>query len=84
MKVCVKYCSRLSDVEMEAEIARLEASPHVKLARMHEAVREARQQYMFELLKLEHKGLSLEEQGVTAEALERFANGAELYDRGFE
>ena len=72
MNICKKYCSRLDDMEMEAEIARLEASPYVKLARMHEAAREARQQYLFELLKLESKGMRLEEQGVTVEALERF------------
>lgn len=72
MNICSKYCSRLDDMEMEAEIARLEASPYVKLARMHDAVREARQQYLFDLRKLERKGMNLEERGVTAEALERF------------
>lgn len=74
MKFCVAVCSRITDKELEAEITRLEASPHVKLARTYDAVREERLRYLKELKKLEHRGEDLEAEGVTMELLEQFCS----------
>ena len=61
-----------TDEMVEAEIARLQSSPHVRLARKEEAVRNARRQYMYQLRSYEKKGKQLEADGVTSESLEDF------------
>jgi hypothetical protein len=61
-----------TDEMVEDEIARLQSSPHVRLARKEEAVRNARRQYMYQLRSYEKKGKQLEAEGITLESLEDF------------
>ena len=68
----------MSDEMVDEEILRLQASPHVKLARREEAIRNRRRQYMYQLRCYEKKGKQLEAQGVTLEELEEMAGM--LYD----
>ena len=68
----------LTDEAVEEEILRLQSSPHVKLARREEAIRNRRRQYMYQLRMYEKKGLALEAQGITIEELEKMAGM--LYD----
>ena len=63
----------MSDEMVEEEILRLQTSPHVKLARREEAIRNRRRQYMYQLRMYEKKGKQLEAQGVTLEELEEMA-----------
>ena len=67
-----------TDEQVEEEILRLQASPHVKLARREEALRNRRRQYMYTLRMYEKKGKALEAQGVTLEELE--AMSGDIYD----
>lgn len=60
----------MTDEMVEEEILRLQASPHVKLARREEAIRNRRRQYMYQLRMYEKKGKALEAQGITLEELE--------------
>ena len=66
-----------TDEMVEEEIARLQNSPHVKLARKEERVRYARRQYMWTLRAYEKKGKQLEADGVTLESLYEMSNGCE-------
>lgn len=68
----------MSDEMVEEEILRLQTSPHVKLARREEAIRNRRRQYMYQLRMYEKKGKALEAQGVTLEELEAMAG--DIYD----
>lgn len=68
----------MTDEQVEEEILRLQASPHVKLARREEAIRNRRRQYMYQLRMYEKKGKALEAQGVTLEELEAMAG--DVYD----
>ena len=68
----------MTDEMVEEEILRLQTSPHVKLARREEAIRNRRRQYMYTLRMYEKKGKALEAQGVTLEELEEMAG--DLYD----
>ena len=63
----------LTDEMVEEEILRLQTSPHVKLARREEAIRNRRRQYMYQLRLYEKKGKQLEAQGITLEELEEMA-----------
>ena len=65
----------LTDEAVEEEIARLQASPLVKLAKKEERIRYARRQYMYCLRQYEKKGRQLEADGVTMESLEALARG---------
>lgn len=60
----------MTDEMVEEEILRLQASPHVKLARRAEAIRYRRRQYMYQLRMYEKKGKALEAQGLSFEDLE--------------
>ena len=60
----------MTDEMVEEEILRLQSSPHVKLARREEAIRNRRRQYMYTLRMYEKKGKALEAQGITLEELE--------------
>lgn len=60
----------ITDEMVEEEIARLQNSPLVKLARREEAIRNRRRQYMYTLRMYEKKGKALEAQGITMEELE--------------
>lgn len=67
----------ITDEMVEEEIARLQKSPYVKLARKEERIRYARRQYLYTLRMYEKKGKQLEADGVTMEALESLAGGGE-------
>lgn len=64
----------MTDEMVEEEILRLQSSPHVKLARREEAIRNRRRQYMYQLRMYEKKGKALEAQGVTLEELEAISD----------
>lgn len=68
----------MTDEMVEEEILRLQTSPHVKLARREEAIRNRRRQYMYQLRMYEKKGKALEAQGITLEELEEMAG--DLYE----
>ena len=68
----------MTDEMVEEEILRLQTSPHVKLARREEAIRNRRRQYMYTLRMYEKKGKALEAQGVTLEELEEMSG--DVYD----
>lgn len=59
----------ITDEMVESEILRLQNSPHVRLARKEEAIRNKRRQYMYTLRMYEKKGMQLEAEGVTMESL---------------
>lgn len=65
----------LTDEAVEEEIARLQASPLVKLAKKEERIRYARRQYMYTLRMYEKRGRQLEAEGVTMESLESLRAG---------
>ena len=60
----------ITDEMVEEEIFRLQASPHVKLARREEAIRNRRRQYMYGLRTMEKRGKELAKQGITLENIE--------------
>lgn len=60
----------ITDDQVEREIARLLESPHVKLAKREEQLRQRRRRYMYDLRCLEKKGRKLEADGFTLEMLE--------------
>lgn len=72
----------LSDEAVEEEIARLSASPYVKLAKKEAHIRYRRRQYMYTLRMLEKKGKQLEADGITMEVLEALARGIEPEEEG--
>ena len=59
----------LTDEQVEAEIARLQNSPYVKLAQQERRIRERRRMYLYGLRQLEKKGKELEAAGLNAEVL---------------
>ena len=67
----------LSDEMVEEEIARLQNSPLVKLARKEERIRNARRNYMYVLRGYEKKGKQLAADGVTMEMLAEIAKGCD-------
>ena len=68
----------MTDEMVDEEILRLQASPHVTLARREEAIRNRKRNYMYQLRMYEKKGKQLEAQGITLEELEEMAGM--LYD----
>lgn len=70
----------LTDAQVEREIERLLESPHVKLAKKEEAIRNRRRQYMYCLRTYERKGKELEAKGITMamlQGLEKMCDDAE-------
>ena len=59
----------LTDEQVELEIARLQNSPHVKLANQERRLREKRRMYLYSLRQLEKKGKELEKAGLTSDVL---------------
>lgn len=55
----------LTDEQVEMEIARLQASEHVKLAQAEIRVKNRRRQYLYHLRHLEKRGKVLEQTGWT-------------------
>lgn len=68
----------LTDDQVEAEIARLNASSAVALARHEERLRYRRRSYLYKLRDLEKKGKALMASGMTREVLDAlYKNGDE-------
>ena len=59
----------LTDEEVEIEIAKLQQSPDVALARLEQRIRYRRRQYLYCLRNLEKKGKELRAAGVTEEVI---------------
>lgn len=59
----------LTDEQVEAEIARLNASEAVALARYEQRIKYRRRQYLYQLRDLEKKGKALMAAGITREIL---------------
>ena len=70
----------ITDEMVEEEIARLQNSPLVKLARKEERIRNARRQYMYTLRMYEKKGKRLESEGITMDVLEKLSEECENDD----
>lgn len=68
----------MDDAAVEAEIARLQNSPHVKLAKKEERIRYRRRQLMYTLRMYEKKWKQLEAAGITMESLEVLAAETEV------
>ena len=60
----------LTDSEVEREIAELEKSPLVKLARKNNRLKYIRRQRLYNLQSLQRQGKRLQEEGITLEDLE--------------
>lgn len=59
----------LTDEQVEREIAELQGSPYVNLARQERRLRDKRRMYLYALRQEEKKGKALAEAGVTPEVL---------------
>lgn len=70
----------LTDEEVELEIAKLQKSPFVKLARKEERIRYQRRQQLYGLRVYEKKGKELAKAGITMEILKNMAKGCEEED----
>lgn len=70
----------LTDEQVEAEIARLNASEAVALARHEQRLRYRRRQYLYQLRDYEKKGKALIEAGMTREILDALYKGEETGD----
>lgn len=70
----------LTDEQVEQEIAKLQESPLVKLARKEERIRYQRRQYLYTLRMYEKKGKELSKSGITMELLEKLAKGCDESD----
>lgn len=60
----------LTDAQVEAEIAKLNKSEYVALARREARLKYRRRQYLYQLRDLEKKGKALAESGITRELLD--------------
>ena len=67
----------LTDEQVEAEIARLNASDAVALARYEARLRYRRRQYLYNLRDLEKKGKALKAAGMTREVLDALYKSGE-------
>lgn len=74
----------LTDSEVECEIAKLEKSPAVKLARKNNRLKYMRRQRLYTLRSLEKQGKQLQEEGITVEDLEHKARMLRLVYESFE
>jgi len=70
----------LTDEQVELEIARLQNSPHVKLANQERRLREKRRMYLYSLRQLEKKGKELEKAGLTADVLRSMYSSEPEFD----
>lgn len=61
---------RWTDEQVEAEIARLNASEYVKLARKEQQIKYRRRQQMWSLQYMEARGKQLASEGITKENME--------------
>ena len=70
----------LTDEQVEIEIAKLQQSQYVKLARKEERIRYQRRQQLYCLRVYEKKGKELAKSGITMEILEKMAKGCDDED----
>ena len=70
----------LTDEQVEKEIAKLQNSEHVKLAKKEERLRYKRRQYLYGLRQYEKKGKELAKAGITIEMLDNLAKGCDSDD----
>jgi hypothetical protein len=61
----------LTDAQVDEEIARLNESEAVALARLANRLKNRKRQYLYNLRDLEKKGLALMEAGITKEMLKK-------------
>ena len=66
-----KYEGFLTDEQVEAEIARLQESEYVSLARYEARMKYKRRQALYSLRDLEKKGKAMAEAGITREMLKQ-------------
>lgn len=71
---------KLTDEQVEQEIARLQQSPYVKLANQERRLREKRRMYLYGLRQLEKKGRELEKAGLTVDVLKSMYSSEPEYD----
>lgn len=71
---------KLTDEQVEQEIARLQQSPYVKLANQERRLREKRRMYLYGLRQLEKKGRELERAGLTVDVLRSMYNSEPEFD----
>ena len=69
-----------TDEAVEAEIARLNSSEYVKLARREKQIKERRRQYMWSLQYMEARGKELASRGITVENIEKRLFGEDEAD----
>lgn len=69
---------RLTDEQVEKEIAKLLKSPLVKLAKKDETIKLRRRQYLYKLRGYEKKGKELAKAGITIELLEAMDKGCDM------
>ena len=69
-----------TDEQVEAEIARLNASEYVKLARKEQQIKYRRRQQMWTLQYMEARGKQLASEGITHENMEARLFGDNLAD----
>ena len=74
----------LTDSEVEREIAELEKSPLVALARKNNRLKYMRRQRLYTLRNLRKQGERLQEEGITVEDLEHKARMLRLAYESFE
>ena len=70
----------LTDEAVEQEIARLTATPEVKLARREARLKYKRRQQLYQLRALEKRGKELAEAGITLENIDEMVAEAERED----
>lgn len=67
-----------TDEQVEAEIARLNSSEYVKLARKEQQIKYRRRQQMWTLQYMEARGKQLASEGITPENMEEKLFGGKL------
>lgn len=70
----------LTDEQVEEEIARLNASEEVQLAKKETRIKLRRRQYMYQLRCMEKRGKQLKAEGITLENMEVVLFGGEAED----
>lgn len=68
---------RLTDEEVEEEIARLQKDDDVKLARKEQQIKYRRRQQLYSLRQMKKHGAELRKSGITPEMLEDMYGGGE-------
>lgn len=67
----------LTEEQVESEIARLTASPEVKLARREQRLKYKRRQQLYQLRNLEKRGIELMNAGITIDNIDEMVAEAE-------